>query len=155
MTLDLRPEQKAAGFHVADWLTDTRDIRFDRGMPGDGVIDIPRIRGLVEQAGYSGIARIMRRDNMDVRPLLLAEHGGVPEDCAAIVIAGPDRRTVGELHRHVLETEGLVDGHQQFADALRFIDDLLFGTEDVRVILGEGTHPHQAVQRSGWFIAMA
>jgi len=45
-----------------------------------------------EQAGYSGIARIMRRDNMDIRPLLMAEHGGVPEDCAAVVVAGPDRR---------------------------------------------------------------
>jgi ABC-type uncharacterized transport system involved in gliding motility auxiliary subunit len=34
----------------------------------------------------------MQRDNMEVRPLLLSASHGVPEDCSAIVIAGPDRR---------------------------------------------------------------
>ena len=41
-------------FHVNDWLRDTRDLVFDRGMMGDGVVNIPEIRGLVEAAGYSG-----------------------------------------------------------------------------------------------------
>ena len=56
---DLEAELARAGpricaFHVSDWLVDTRDIRLDRGMMGDGVIDIPGIRALVEAAGYSG-----------------------------------------------------------------------------------------------------
>jgi sugar phosphate isomerase/epimerase len=50
--------QRAAGriaaYHVSDWLADTRDLRFDRGMPGDGVIDLQRFAALVEAAGYRG-----------------------------------------------------------------------------------------------------
>jgi sugar phosphate isomerase/epimerase len=42
------------GFHVCDWLVPTTDLLLDRGMMGDGVIDIPRIRGWVEAAGYWG-----------------------------------------------------------------------------------------------------
>jgi len=45
---------RIAAFHVCDWLVPTRDLVFDRGMMGDGVIDIPRIRALVEEAGYRG-----------------------------------------------------------------------------------------------------
>jgi sugar phosphate isomerase/epimerase len=41
-------------YHICDWLVPTRDILLDRGMMGDGVIDLPRIRALVEQAGYRG-----------------------------------------------------------------------------------------------------
>ncbi len=41
-------------FHVCDWLVPTRDLLEDRGMMGDGVIDLRRIRGLVEAAGYRG-----------------------------------------------------------------------------------------------------
>ena len=42
------------GFHVCDWLVPTEDVLNDRGMMGDGVIDVPMIRGLVETAGYRG-----------------------------------------------------------------------------------------------------
>jgi len=45
-------------FHVCDWLVPTRDLLLDRGMMGDGVIDIPRIRGLVEAAGYDGLIEV-------------------------------------------------------------------------------------------------
>lgn len=45
-------------FHVNDWLADTRDPVFDRGMMGDGVVDIPRIRRLVERAGYDGMNEV-------------------------------------------------------------------------------------------------
>jgi sugar phosphate isomerase/epimerase len=41
-------------YHVCDWLVPTRDLVFDRGMPGDGVIDLRRIRAMVEATGYSG-----------------------------------------------------------------------------------------------------
>jgi sugar phosphate isomerase/epimerase len=45
-------------FHVCDWLVPTRDLLLDRGMMGDGVIDLRRIRGLVEAAGYAGMIEV-------------------------------------------------------------------------------------------------
>ena len=45
-------------FHVCDWLVPTRDLLLDRGMMGDGVIDIPQIRGRVEAAGYDGLIEV-------------------------------------------------------------------------------------------------
>jgi sugar phosphate isomerase/epimerase len=49
-----RAGKRIRAFHVNDWLVDTCDLRLDRGMPGDGVIDIPAIRRMVEAAGYKG-----------------------------------------------------------------------------------------------------
>ncbi len=46
------------GFHVCDWLVPTEDVLNDRGMMGDGVIDVPGIRRLVEQAGYDGFVEV-------------------------------------------------------------------------------------------------
>ncbi|HSI60236.1 MAG TPA: sugar phosphate isomerase/epimerase family protein [Ideonella sp.] len=45
-------------FHACDWLLPTRDLLNDRGMMGDGVIDIPRIRGWVESAGFAGYSEV-------------------------------------------------------------------------------------------------
>ncbi len=45
-------------FHVCDWLTPTTDLLNDRGMMGDGVIDLPRIRGWVEAQGYAGYSEV-------------------------------------------------------------------------------------------------
>src|SRR5882672_4841836 len=45
-------------FHVCDWLVPTRDLLNDRGMMGDGVIDIPRIRAWVEAAGFAGYSEV-------------------------------------------------------------------------------------------------
>ena len=57
-----REIERAAGrivsFHVCDWLLDTTDLRLDRGMMGDGVIDIRRIRQLVEATGYDGYREV-------------------------------------------------------------------------------------------------
>jgi sugar phosphate isomerase/epimerase len=53
-----RQTRRAAGriltYHVCDWLVPTRDLLLDRGMPGDGVIDLRGIRTMVEAAGYAG-----------------------------------------------------------------------------------------------------
>jgi sugar phosphate isomerase/epimerase len=49
-----RSAGRILSYHVCDWLVPTRDLVFDRGMPGDGIIDLPRLRGLVEDAGYAG-----------------------------------------------------------------------------------------------------
>ena len=47
-------KQRILAYHICDWLVPTRDLLNDRGMMGDGVIDLPRIRGWVEGAGYAG-----------------------------------------------------------------------------------------------------
>ena len=46
------------GFHVCDWLVPTRDLFQDRGMMGDGVIDIAAIRKWVDQTGYAGAIEV-------------------------------------------------------------------------------------------------
>jgi sugar phosphate isomerase/epimerase len=40
--------------HVCDWLVPTTDPLNDRGMMGDGVIDLGRFRALIEAAGFHG-----------------------------------------------------------------------------------------------------
>jgi len=42
------------GFHVNDWLVPLPDALLGRGMMGDGVIELRRIRAAVEAAGYAG-----------------------------------------------------------------------------------------------------
>jgi sugar phosphate isomerase/epimerase len=42
------------GFHVSDWLVPLPDVLLGRGMMGDGVIDIRKIRIAVDQTGYRG-----------------------------------------------------------------------------------------------------
>lgn len=45
--------QRILSFHYCDWLANTRNLR-DRGMVGDGVVDIPRIKGWLDDIGYRG-----------------------------------------------------------------------------------------------------
>jgi sugar phosphate isomerase/epimerase len=45
-------------YHICDWLVPTRDLLNDRGMMGDGVIDLPLIRGWMERAGYRGMHEV-------------------------------------------------------------------------------------------------
>lgn len=40
--------------HICDWLVPTRDLLLDRGMMGDGIIDLRSIRSMIESAGYNG-----------------------------------------------------------------------------------------------------
>ena len=46
--------RRILAFHVCDWRLPTRDLVFDRAMMGDGAIDLRKIRGMVEAAGYEG-----------------------------------------------------------------------------------------------------
>jgi sugar phosphate isomerase/epimerase len=39
-------------FHICDWLVPTRDLLLDRGMMGDGVIEIRNLRAAVEAQGF-------------------------------------------------------------------------------------------------------
>ncbi|WP_116082844.1 sugar phosphate isomerase/epimerase [Tropicimonas sp. IMCC34011] len=51
-------KERIMAFHICDWLVPTRDMLTDRGMMGDGVIDIPGIRGLVEAQGFDGLNEV-------------------------------------------------------------------------------------------------
>jgi sugar phosphate isomerase/epimerase len=74
--------RRLLAFHVCDWLTPTADLLNDRGMMGDGVIDIPRIRGWVEAQGYAGFSEVeifstgtwWQRDAGEVLDTCIARH---------------------------------------------------------------------------------
>ncbi len=51
-------DKRILAFHVCDWLVPTIDILNDRGMMGDGVIDITAIRAAVEASGYDGAVEV-------------------------------------------------------------------------------------------------
>lgn len=53
-----RAGKRILGYHLCDWLADTRDILLDRGMMGDGVADLKNIRASVEAAGYNGFCEV-------------------------------------------------------------------------------------------------
>ena len=56
--------------HICDWLVPTKDMLLDRGMMGDGVIDLPGIRMMIEDAGFHGPqeVEIFSQDNWWKRP---------------------------------------------------------------------------------------
>ncbi len=74
--------ERLLGFQISDWLVPTRGRPFDRGMPGEGVIDIPRIRSRLEEAGYEGFhelevlsaERWWRRDPVEVLRAAVERH---------------------------------------------------------------------------------
>jgi sugar phosphate isomerase/epimerase len=47
-------EGRILAHHICDWLVPTKDLLLDRGMMGDGVIDLPGFRRMVEAAGFHG-----------------------------------------------------------------------------------------------------
>jgi sugar phosphate isomerase/epimerase len=51
-------DKRLLAFHICDWLVPTADLLTDRGMMGDGVIDLPLIRSWMEQAGYRGFHEV-------------------------------------------------------------------------------------------------
>ena len=60
---DLESEIARAGrsilsFHVCDWRVPVRDLLNDRGLMGEGCIDIPTLRGWVEGTGYNGFIEV-------------------------------------------------------------------------------------------------
>lgn len=74
--------ERLLAFHVCDWLTPTADLLNDRGMMGDGVIDIPRIRAWVEAQGFAGYSEVeifstghwWQREAGDVLDTCIARH---------------------------------------------------------------------------------
>jgi sugar phosphate isomerase/epimerase len=51
-------KSRLLAFHVCDWMVPTKDILNDRGMMGDGAIDIRSIRQAVEAEGFDGYSEI-------------------------------------------------------------------------------------------------
>jgi len=45
-------------FHVCDWMTPTTDLLNDRGLMGEGCIDLRGIRGMVEDSGFKGMIEV-------------------------------------------------------------------------------------------------
>ena len=50
--------KRLLAYHICDWLVPTTDLLLDRGMMGDGVIDLQRIRGWMEAANYRGFHEV-------------------------------------------------------------------------------------------------
>lgn len=63
-------EGRILAHHICDWLVPTTDMLLDRGMMGDGVIDLPKIRRWIEAAGFHGPqeVEIFSANNWWLRP---------------------------------------------------------------------------------------
>lgn len=71
---------RVLGYHLCDWLENTKHMLLDRGMMGDGVADLKAIRRAVEKrAGYSGLCEVeifsadnwWKRDPADVLDIIV------------------------------------------------------------------------------------
>jgi len=51
-------KKRILAYHICDWLVPTRDLLNDRGMMGDGVINLRLIRSWIESAEYSGFHEV-------------------------------------------------------------------------------------------------
>jgi sugar phosphate isomerase/epimerase len=49
-----RAAGRIVGYHVNDWLRETSHTLLERGMMGDGIIDLHGISAMIEAAGYCG-----------------------------------------------------------------------------------------------------
>jgi len=75
-------EHRLLAYHICDWLVPTTDLLLDRGMMGDGVIDLPRIRAWMEASGYRGFHEVeimsaqnwWRRDPDEVLEVMRERH---------------------------------------------------------------------------------
>jgi sugar phosphate isomerase/epimerase len=77
-----RAAGKILAYHVNDWLVPTTDLLLDRGMMGDGIIDLRAIRTTVEAAGYRGHCEVeilsantwWKRDPNEVLRICIERH---------------------------------------------------------------------------------
>jgi len=77
--------ERLLAYHVCDWLVPTRDLLTDRGMMGDGVIELRKIRAAVEAEGFSGFSEVeifseldwWRRPMDEVLATCIARHKAV------------------------------------------------------------------------------
>ena len=76
--------QRLLAYHVCDWLVPTRHLVNDRGMAGDGIIELKKIRAWIEAAGYCGPVEVeifsedwWRRPLEEVLDTCIARHKSV------------------------------------------------------------------------------
>jgi sugar phosphate isomerase/epimerase len=77
-------KKRILAYHICDWLVPTRDLLNDRGMMGDGIIELRKIRNWIEAAGYSGFHEVeifserdwWRRDPNEVLRTMKDRHLG-------------------------------------------------------------------------------
>ncbi len=75
-------QDRLHAFHVCDWLTPTSELLTDRGMMGDGIIDIRQARSWVEAQGFAGYSEVeifsstnwWQRDMGEVLDTCIARH---------------------------------------------------------------------------------
>ena len=75
-------KNRLLALHVCDWLTPTADLLNDRGMMGDGAIDIPQIRGWMEAEGFASYSEVeifssnnwWQKDGAEVLDTCIARH---------------------------------------------------------------------------------
>lgn len=118
-----------------------------------------------QYTGYSILVRLLRRENLEVKSLNLAEAGGLPGDCDALVIAGPTRRLPRietEIIKTYLNNRGRVflladAGHDTGLDALLETWGLRLGADRVvgltltgreLLVTRYGDHPITAALRN-------
>jgi len=72
------------GFHVSDWLVPTKHLLTDRGMMGDGIIDLAGIQRMMQAAGFDGPVEVeifssqwWARDPAEVMDIALARCGQI------------------------------------------------------------------------------
>ena len=51
-------EKRLLAFQISDWLLASKDMVADRGMMGDGVVDLPLVRSWMEESGYRGFHEV-------------------------------------------------------------------------------------------------
>lgn len=78
------PLERLHAFHICDWRVPTRDLLVDRGMMGDGVIDLEEIAGMVAARGFAGLPEVeifsdelWNRDPVDLVETCLDRSAGV------------------------------------------------------------------------------
>lgn len=57
-------------------------------LTGHGECDL---KNFDKRTGFSGLANLIERDNIEIRPLLLSVDKQIPEDCSALVVAGASK----------------------------------------------------------------
>lgn len=51
-------KERLFAFHLCDWMTPTTDLLNDRGLMGEGCIDLKGIRAMVEASGFTGFNEV-------------------------------------------------------------------------------------------------
>src|SRR5690606_24280369 len=108
-----------------------------------GELDLRPVEGTLARLIFPGQPGLVQR--LGQRTL-----GAIPQLIGTYALGGASR----ELHGDIGEAEVRVDLQGQPDEVGRFLLHLILGAEDVRIVLHEATHAHDAVQRTGRLVAV-